>query len=49
MKKLEAEREKRSKGLQTELLKLKQEISEICKGFNDQLAELCNTRMAYAR
>merc|ERR1719353_1681338 len=47
VKKHEAEREKRSKGLQTELAKLHQEIVDICKGFNERLAALCDTKTRY--
>ena len=47
VKKHEAEREKRSKGLQTELAKLHQEIVDICRGFNERLAGLCDTKTRY--
>jgi len=47
VKKLEAEREKRGKGLQTELAKLRSEIAEICKGFNERLFGLSQSKMAY--
>ena len=46
-KKLEAEREKRAKGGQTELTKLHQEMAEICRGFNERLAMLCDTKTSY--
>ena len=47
VKKLGAEREKRSKGLLTELSKLREDIREICTGFNDRVVGLKETKMAF--
>ena len=46
-KKLDAEREKRSKGLLTELSKLRTEIQDICNNFNERVKTLKETKMAY--
>jgi len=47
VKKLEAEREKRCKGLTTELQKLHTDISDICNAFNTKVAMLADTKMEY--
>ncbi len=46
-KKLAAEREKRAKGLMTELSKLRQDIADICRAFNDRLTALRETKLVY--
>jgi len=47
VKKLEAEREKRSKALMTELTKLREDIVETCKGFNDKVVAARDTKMLF--
>ena len=47
VKKHEAEREKRSKGLLTELAKLRQDISDICNNFNERVKALKDTKMVF--
>lgn len=46
-KKFDAEREKRSKGLLTELAKLRVEIQDVCNSFNERAKFLKDTKMAY--
>jgi len=46
-KKLDAEREKRSKGLLTELAKLRLDISDICNNFNERVKTLRETKMVF--
>jgi len=47
VKKLAAEREKRAKGLLTELAKLRVEIQDICKTFNERVVGLKDTKMVF--
>jgi chromosome segregation ATPase len=47
VKRLDAEREKRSKGLLTELSKLRTDIGDICRFYNERLSELRETKMVY--
>jgi len=47
VKKLDAERDKRVKGLTTELQKLQTDISDICNAFNGKVVALGETKMEY--
>jgi len=47
VKKLDAERDKRAKALMTELTKLREDIVEICKTFNEKVTGLKDTKMLY--
>ena len=46
-KKLQAERDKRSKGLLTELAKLRLEIQDICNNFNERVKALKETKIQF--
>lgn len=48
-KQLDAEREKRAKGLQTELQKTRQDIGDVCRAFNERLSTLVGTKLDYER
>ena len=47
VKKLEAEREKRTKALQTELAKVRLDMADACRFFNERLTELADTKVQY--